>query len=97
MRLSKLVEWDSPVIINLSELFAARDLHYRVAAECASVVEVELLNNRGMMVLKASSVTQSGDRTRLAVRASDNSGCSALIVFDVIVRYNWDADLAIAG
>lgn len=73
----------SPTLIDLNCVFGTTGLTFSAAAESASVVEVQLIPQRGLLVLHATGASAGERITRVAVRAWAADDVSEVVVFDV--------------
>lgn len=81
----QLTEELGPTLVDLNQVFGATELRFSAAAEIADVVELTVMNQRGVLVLMASDECAFGESTRVVVRATTADQDSTVIVFNVKV------------
>jgi len=82
----ELSKSQTPLQINLYELFGAQGLTFRAAVENYGIVDMEIMEDSGIIALSACPECLNDQSTRLAVRAVDEYGDSVVAVLAVIVR-----------
>ncbi len=81
----QLTEEFGPTLVDLNQVFGATDLKFSAAAEIAHVVDLSVMNQRGVLVLMAADECEFGGATRVVVRATTEDQDSTVIVFNVKV------------
>ena len=81
----ELTEEFGPTLVDLNQVFGATELRFSAAAETGNVVDLTVMNQRGVLVLMASDECVFGESTRVVVRATTAEGDSTVIVFNVRV------------
>jgi len=76
----------APIHINLNELFGAQGLSFRAAVESYGIVDMEMMEDSGIIALSPNPECNPDQRTRLAVRAVDEQGDSVVAVLALVVR-----------
>lgn len=73
------------VQLDLNQIFGAIGLHYTVALESYGIVRVSNAANKAHLSLFPGAHAEVGNQTRLIVRADDGSGCTAAVIFKVVI------------
>lgn len=79
----KIVDTNSPTIVDLKEVFGAINLNYAVKNENYGVVKVDGVTENGFLCLSVPEYAKDGAQSRVAIRASDSDGSSVVAIFRV--------------
>ena len=81
-----IADIDQPISLDLNQIFGAIGLRYAVALESYGLVRVHKTENQAQVALSAyGAYAEAGSQTRLIVRADDGTGCTAAVIFKLVI------------